>query len=429
MFISYVKYVTTTKRKKIMKILKWILLTCTLILLTTTSFALQTQVSAAMLTGINADKSAPTGDPDVSYPQISIRTNRTPLRTDLNDVVGRADKVASQFPVNDQANRSNSVLKELTSYFGSGQLGHAWIIIFNSNKKGDYTSYGYHEGAGYVKDGTANNINDRPDRRFNLSKTLPLTNVEETKNNLETKIIPKLNNTSVQIANAMCISVEKTENGVYTPINNCSWFAGNVWNAATGDSLIFEQDFDGKAHAKNWGMPFLSMVTKIADPGMIAESIKSTIGLEIKDIDGDNIIPGNSYYIRTISNKGTYYWITQDGGPFSPNWTLLSSQISNTLDNKYRFESKGDDYKIYSVGRSKYLHYYSRSCFYPNGGINTGQKKGSINWNFIDAGNNTYKFTADDGEIFERISNSNKDLVTKRGADRANFKVQFVKAN
>ncbi|MGV9036658.1 hypothetical protein ACN9TC_13485 [Lactococcus lactis] len=58
-----------------------------------------------------------------------------------------------------------------------------------------------------------------------------------------------------------------------TPISNCSCFAGNVWNAATGDSLVFEQDFDGAAHADNWGMPFLSSITEIADPGMSAESI------------------------------------------------------------------------------------------------------------------------------------------------------------
>ena len=256
-----------------MKILKLLMLTCGTLLLTTVLFALPLQASAGTLTGINPDKSVPTGDPNVSYPQISIRTNRTPERTDLNDVISRADKAASQFPSDDQADRSKAVLAELTSYFGSGQLGHAWIIIFNSNKEGDYTSYGYHEGYGFVKNGTAGDTNDRPDRMFNVSKTLPLKNAEETEKNLETKVIPELNKTSVQFANAMGITVEKPENGAYTPISNCSWFAGNVWNAATGDSLIFEQDFDGAAHADNWGMPFLSSITKIADPGMIAESI------------------------------------------------------------------------------------------------------------------------------------------------------------
>lgn len=33
--------------------------------------------------------------------------------------------------------------------------------------------------------------------------------------------------------------------GAYTPINNCSWFAGNLWNSATNDNLIFEQEFNG----------------------------------------------------------------------------------------------------------------------------------------------------------------------------------------
>lgn len=44
---------------------------------------------------------------------------------------------------------------ELTSFFGSGQLGHSWVIIFNSDKPGDYTSYGFHDKYGFVKNGTA----------------------------------------------------------------------------------------------------------------------------------------------------------------------------------------------------------------------------------------------------------------------------------
>lgn len=47
---------------------------------------------------INADKSAPTGDSSISYPQISIRTSRTLERKNLDEIVERADDAAAQFP-------------------------------------------------------------------------------------------------------------------------------------------------------------------------------------------------------------------------------------------------------------------------------------------------------------------------------------------
>lgn len=223
--------------------------------------------------GINANKSAPTGDHNISYPQISIRTNRTPERTNLDEIVQRADGVASQFPIEEQEQRAQAVFKELASYFGSGSLGHAWVIIFNSDQPGDYTSYGFHDKYGFVKNGTAGDKNDRPDRRFNVSLTVPLKNPKETQSNLEENVIPNLIAQSNMVATAMGLP-NNAVSGVYTPINNCSWFAGYVWNAIIKDEqLVFEQEFDGSAHAYNWGMPFLNEVTRIGDPGMIAESI------------------------------------------------------------------------------------------------------------------------------------------------------------
>lgn len=96
--------------------------------------------------GIGNNISEPTGDPTIGYPQIAIRTNRTPERTNIPDVVKQADDVANQFPVGDYENRSKAVTEKLTEIFGSGSFGEAWIIIFNSDKPGDYISYGYHNG-------------------------------------------------------------------------------------------------------------------------------------------------------------------------------------------------------------------------------------------------------------------------------------------
>lgn len=222
---------------------------------------------------VEPDKSAPTGDRTISYPQISIRTNRTPIRTDLSEIVKRADDVASKYPMADKKQRAAAVTKELSSYFGSGSLGHAWIIIFNSPKVGDYTSYGYHEGYGFVKNGKSFIKNDSAERKFNIQRTLPLKRQALSPVELEKKVIPEINKQSIDIANIMGLYVKDPQNGAYTPITNCAWFAGNLWNVATGEKLIFEQSFDGPLHADNWGMDFLNNVFKIADPGVIAESI------------------------------------------------------------------------------------------------------------------------------------------------------------
>lgn len=100
---------------------------------------------SAEVRGIKTDKSAPTGDPSINYPQISIRTNRTPDWTNLDEIIQRADDAAEQFPIEEQEQWAQAVFKELTYYFGSGSLGHAWVIIFNSNQSDDYTSYGFRD--------------------------------------------------------------------------------------------------------------------------------------------------------------------------------------------------------------------------------------------------------------------------------------------
>lgn len=51
---------------------------------------------------ISSDKYEPIGDPDMGYPQMAIRTNRTPQRTDLESVIRRANQVADQYPIEDK---------------------------------------------------------------------------------------------------------------------------------------------------------------------------------------------------------------------------------------------------------------------------------------------------------------------------------------
>lgn len=93
-----------------------------------------------------------TGDPALGYPQISIWTNRDAQRTNLNVVTKKINEIAGQYPDN-KVERAKNVLTALNSIFVGGRFGHAWIIIFNSEKIVDYSSYAYHAGYGYVHNG------------------------------------------------------------------------------------------------------------------------------------------------------------------------------------------------------------------------------------------------------------------------------------
>ncbi|MGR6001831.1 hypothetical protein ACT7C7_30525 [Bacillus cereus] len=223
----------------------------TLILGITSAFAESTLIPNIKSTV--ADKYEPTGDANIGYPQIAIRTNHTAERTNQEAIIQKANEVADQYPIEDKEHRAKAVTEALTKAFGGGSLGHTWIVFFNSDKKGDYTSYGYHNGYGFVKNGVASDRNDSAERKFNLERILPVKDINFYPDQLEKTIIPKLNKQSAEIAKLAGIPISIPDNGAYTPINNCSWFAGNLWNYATKDNLVFEQNFDGASHADYWG--------------------------------------------------------------------------------------------------------------------------------------------------------------------------------
>lgn len=221
---------------------------------------------------ISPDKYSPTGNINVGYPQLSIRTDRTAERTKLDFIIEIANRAANQFPEGDKR-RATAVIKTLNSALGSGNFGHSWIIIFNSSELGDCNTYGYHEGFGYVK----NKDDDSPEQKFHLEYTVKLDNPEEKQHKMELELIPILNIISAAVGMVMGNEKFNPETGAYTPINNCTWFTGNLWKWLIGYPLkspfTYEQVFNGADHADNWVMPYLSMVNKIADPGMLAETL------------------------------------------------------------------------------------------------------------------------------------------------------------
>lgn len=228
-------------------------------------------ISNVKMGDLDPSHSNPTGDPSVGYPQICIRTNRTAKRTDLNEVINAANAVAAKYP-DDKAERGKQVIAALSSMFGGGSFGHSWIIIFHSEVEGDCDTYAFHEGFGYVHNGdTAGQTNDTPQRKFSYQRIIPIdaAGIER----LEKVIIPGLNFVSDIVGIAMGHTPAKGRHGVYSAINNCSWFAGNIWKYSTSDNLIFEQEFPGKDYAEKWGIDALVVVSKVADPGMVAESL------------------------------------------------------------------------------------------------------------------------------------------------------------
>lgn len=212
----------------------------------------------------------PNGDPSIGYPQISIRTNRTAERTNLDSLIEVANGVADQYP-DDKEERAKQVIKTLTEKFGGGGFGHAWIIIFHSET--EYHTYAYHDIYGYVKDGDTNGAtNDYPGRGFAYQRIVPIT--KDQIDFLENTIIPGLNSFSTFVGSALGSKPTEGRLGVYTPLTNCSWFAGCVWNAIDFKNFVhFNQPFPGYKYAERWGIDALVAVLLVADPGVIAESL------------------------------------------------------------------------------------------------------------------------------------------------------------
>ncbi|PHM70590.1 hypothetical protein [Xenorhabdus sp. KJ12.1] len=224
---------------------------------------------------IKADKYQPFGDESVDYPQICIRTNRTADRTNMKPIIEKAMAIVQQYPWSEKDTIIKEVFKVLGSDFGGGGFGHAWVIYFNSAKEGDNTSYAFHAGYGFVKN--SEYTNDSPGRKFHLQRCVKVDSKAINPELIEMKLIPKLIDESNQLAKLMQLTSEDMKNGVYTPITNCSWFAGNLWNQIT--RLTFEQSIEDGINidelADKLDLPFIKNIRSIGDPGMLSESIKN----------------------------------------------------------------------------------------------------------------------------------------------------------
>ncbi|WP_099109237.1 hypothetical protein [Xenorhabdus sp. KJ12.1] len=247
---------------------------------------------------IKTDKYQPVGDASIGYPQICIRTNRTAERTNVTPMIAAAMFIAKNFPwsLNDNEKEVviKGVLKLLGVAFGSGGFGHAWVIYFNSEKEGDNTSYAFHPGYGFVKNSEHSTTDDSAERKFHIQHCVKINDKSITPEFIEQHFIPELVDESNQLSKLMKLTSEDMKNGAYTPVTNCSWFAGKLWNQImqlefeqSGESgmnqLEFEQtignDINMDELAEQLGLPFLKEIQGIGDPGMLAESIKNLLNI------------------------------------------------------------------------------------------------------------------------------------------------------
>lgn len=230
---------------------------------------------------INADIYQPTGDKNVGYPQICIRTNRTAERTNMKPIIEKAVSIGKKYPWSEKYTIIKEVFKVIGSDFGGGSFGHAWIIHFNSPTPGDNTSYAFHEGYGFVKNSEHSNTNDSAERMFHLQRCIKLNGSTITPQLIEEKLISKLIDESNNLSKLMKLTEVDLPNGVYTPITNCSWFAGKLWNDIM--NLSYEQSIENDINidelADKMGLPFIKNIRAIGDPGMIAESIEKGLNI------------------------------------------------------------------------------------------------------------------------------------------------------
>lgn len=230
---------------------------------------------------IDADKSQPTGDKNIGYPQICIRTNRTAERTDMKPIIEEAMSIGKKYPWSEKYTIIREIFKALGSEFGNGEFGHAWVIYFNSATPGDNTSYAFHENHGFVKNSEHGNTNDSANRKYHLQRCVKVDGSSITPQLIEEKIITKLIDESNNLSRLMKITDHDLPKGVYTPITNCSWFAGNLWNDIM--MLSYEQSIENDVNinelADKMGLPFIKNIRGIGDPGMLAESIEKGLNI------------------------------------------------------------------------------------------------------------------------------------------------------
>ena len=215
----------------------------------------------------------PTGDKNVGYPQVCIRTNAKPQPLDFEELANKCDEVAAQFSTDEE--RARAVISYLNTIIGSGSLGHAWVIIFNSDKPNDYASYSFGAGIGYVSNHNpkVQDYYDLPDRPFIAQKAVKLPSNMDT-NQIENNIIPKLIAESNEIGNIIGSKEDIVGNGTFTPLTTCTWFSGSLWNRIFGikDQVQFTSIFpNSEVHAKRWGIPALSDIHEIANPGALSQ--------------------------------------------------------------------------------------------------------------------------------------------------------------
>lgn len=202
------------------------------------------------------------GVPELSYPQVCIRTNRQAARIPLNEKL-------TEFQAKYPSATSEEMMFLMMEWASSGVVGHSWINFFykDSNGKVKSDQYGF---------GSQNND---ASRQFSFQKCVFLNEKYENIKAKVTSEIKGLYDETDDIAKMFNGVGRIYDNRVYTIYGNCSWFSGRLFNSLVNkrDRIDFAQPFDWDKVAELFGWSELKKLKDLPDPGYIAESIAKVI--------------------------------------------------------------------------------------------------------------------------------------------------------
>lgn len=247
-----------------------------------------------------APRYEPYGVADIGYPQICLRTNMSGERVDMQGIL---DELSNKY---DQS----KLFGAITNLAASGQMGHVWTLIFDSDSKDDWRSWSFRNPASPLGNAlNYKNYYDSPERHFNYQYCVSATGKKIDSPYLEKNVINPLINESRMIASAIMPDTKLPEgNGIYTPLTSCVWFAAKMFNMITDSSIPYEQPIDGEKIASLMGNSAYSQLEYMVDTSVVAEAISKRLKYSFS-LNGNEqyFYLNNGGYVSLHSYERSYY--------------------------------------------------------------------------------------------------------------------------
>ncbi len=270
-----------------------------------------------------AQRFEPYGVERIGYPQVCIR---------VSSPSGKRIDAEGLFNELFQKYGASEVFKEVTKLAGSGALGHGWTIFFDS--KDSWRSWAFRMPSSPMGNALhINNYYDSPTRGFDHQYCVSTKNIDVTNDTLEREYIRPLINESRQTASKV-MDVEGVfpeGYGVYTALTPCVWFATNLFNRVTKQTIPYEQPFDWLKVATLLNEPGYSGFNSVVDAGVLAEALSRKIKYGFNYSEGTNFLyTHDSRYVTfnddssSLSNIASNMFV---GAELAPYYNLVRSMM------------------------------------------------------------------------------------------------------